>query len=60
MASPEKELNRHRPTICKNCLHFDSRIDPYHKTTMCGYYDIPAKAEDDIHCSVYRQTGDPL
>ena len=29
MAGPENELNKYRPTICKNCVHFNSRIDPY-------------------------------
>jgi hypothetical protein len=60
MAGPEKELNKHRPTICKNCIHFDSRIDPYFKTTICGYIDRPTEAEDNYHCSYYRQVGDPI
>lgn len=60
MAGPEKELNKTRDTICKNCIHFDSRIDPYYNKTMCGYHDIPADADDDCKCRYYRQVGDPL
>lgn len=60
MAGPEKELNKYRPTICKNCVHFDSRIDPYYKTTMCSYIDRPIDANDAYKCSTYREPNDPL
>ena len=60
MARPNKELNKHRETICKNCIHFDSRIDPYYKTTMCSYIDRPTDADNDCKCSTYEEFGDPI
>ena len=60
MAGPIKELNKHRPTICKNCLNFSSRIDPYYKKTMCNYYDVPTDGDNDLKCSTYEELGDPI
>lgn len=60
MAGPNKELNKTRETICKNCNNFDPRIDPYYNKTMCGYLDIPTDAEDNHKCRYYSEYGDPL
>ena len=59
MAGPEKELNKHRPTICRNCIHFDDSKRFYEKD-MCGYHDIEADADDDTKCRYYREVGDPI
>lgn len=59
MSGIYKILNRTRETICKNCMHFSKRIHPYHKKTMCIYFDIPTEADNSLKCSEYEEPNDP-